>query len=119
MKHIEKQELLEQLAICSCLRIKPIFTVRYMPWGLVPFVTAKNGFVLIIGTQLYPIGYKKICEQIQDKLSMRESQVSRNLREIAPKMRTRWPIAVGTEIPEDASKRLSYWLRTGRLPPRS
>ena len=119
LKHMEKQELIDQLDICSYLGIKPIFIVRYMPFGLVPLVTGRNGFVLIIGTQIYPIGYKRICEQIQDKLSIPESQVSRKLREIAPKMRTRWPIAVSTQLPEDDCQRLAYWLKTGKLPPRS
>jgi len=119
LKHIEKQELLEQLEICSCLKIKPVFVVRYMPFTFVPTVTARGGFVLILGIQLYPIGHKKICQQIQDKLSIPESQLSNRLRKIAPKMRTRWPIEVATELPEDASNRLSYWLKTGKMPPRS
>jgi hypothetical protein len=119
LKHIEKQELLEQLEICSYLKIKPVFIVRYMPFTFVPTVTARGGFVLILGIQLYPIGHKKICQQIQDKLSIPESQLSRRLRQIAPKMRTRWPIEVATELPEDASNRLSYWLKTGKMPPRS
>jgi len=117
LKHIELGELLEQLDICDCLRIKPVFIVRYMPWSFVPYVTNRDGFVVTLGTQLYPIGYKKICQQIQDKLSIPENKVSRKLREIAPKMRTKWPIEVSTELPQDASDRLSYWFKTGKLPP--
>lgn len=119
LKHIELDELLEQLDICACLRIKPVFIVRYMPWSFIPYVTNKHGFAATLGTQLYPIGYKKICEQIQDKLSIPENKVSRKLREIAPKMRTKWPIEVSTELPRDASSRLSHWFKTGKLPPAS
>lgn len=119
LKHIEKQELLEQLEICRCLKIRPIFIVRYMPWSFVPIVRGRDGFVITLGTQFYPIGHKKMCQQIQDKLSIPESQLSSRLRKTAPKMRTRWPIEVATELPEDARRRLAYWLKTGKLPPPS
>jgi hypothetical protein len=119
LKSIEKDELLEQLEICDCLEIKPLFIVRYMPWGLVPFVTDRGGFVITLGIQMYPLGHKKLCQQIQNKLSLPENQISKKLRDIAPKMRTKWPIEVSTELPEDACKRLAYWLKTGKLPPRS
>jgi len=119
LKSIEKEELSEQMDICDCLEIKPIFIVRYMPWSLVPLVTDREGFVLTLGTQMYPLGHKKLCQQIQDKLSLPENQISKKLRDIAPKMRTKWPIEVSTELPEDACKRLAYWLKTGKIPPRS
>jgi hypothetical protein len=117
LKGIEKEELLEQLDICDFLQVKPLFIVRYMPWDFVPAVVKRGGFVLTLGTQLWPIGHRKLCEQIQEKMSIPHSHVSTKLKQIAPKMRTRWPIAVLTELPEDAASRLAYWLETGRIPP--
>lgn len=113
---IERMELYVKLAMCKYLGLKPIFIVRYMPWSFVPYVTAEGGFVLTLGDQIYPLGYRKLCQEIQDKLSLSESQVSKRLKDLAPKMRTRWPIQVSTFLPEDACQRLSYWLKTGRLP---
>lgn len=118
LKSMEKDELIEQLDICACLGLKPLFILRYLPWSLVPFVTHRSGFVITLGTQSYPIGHRKLCYQIKRKMSIPESQVSKKLRQIAPKMRTDWPIDVITELPEDARNRLSYWLKTGRIPPR-
>jgi hypothetical protein len=54
----------------------------------------------------------------QDKLSVTSGKVSEKLKTLAPKMRTQWPIVIATEIPEDARNRLSYWLKTGKFPPR-
>jgi len=113
---IERRELDTKLQMCDYLGLKPIFIVRYMPWSFVPDVTAKGGFVLTLGDQIYPLGYRKLCHEIQDKLSFSETQISRRLKSLAPKMRTRWPIQVSTCLPEDACRRLSYWLKTGRLP---
>jgi hypothetical protein len=117
LKSMEKDELLVQLEICDYLGITPIFIVRYMPWSLVPLVRAKGGLVLTLGTQIYPLGYRKVCQQIQDKLSLPEGRISKKLRDIAPKMRTKWPIEVRTDLPESACYRLAYWLKTGKLPP--
>ncbi len=116
LKGIEKEELLEQLDICNLLRVKPLFIVRYMPWDFVPAVVERGGFVITLGTQLWPIGHRKVCEQIQEKMSIPDSHVSTKLKQIAPKMRTRWPIAVMTEVPEAAASRLAYWLNTGKIP---
>jgi len=115
---IEKDELDIKLEMCDYLGLKPIFIVRYMPWSFVPAVTDKGGFVLTLGDQIYPLGYRKLCQEIQNKLSLSETQISRRLKDLAPKIRTRWPVRVSTSLPEDACQRLSYWLRTGRLPPR-
>jgi hypothetical protein len=119
LKPIERNELLLQLSICDYLGLKPVFIVRYMPWSFLTDITAQKGFLLTLGTQIYPLGFNKLCQQIRDKLSISESHVSQKLRQLAPKMRTTWPIEVLTEIPADASERLSFWLRTGRLPTRS
>jgi len=116
LKGIEKEELLEQLYICAFLQVKPIFIVRYMPWDFVPDVIKRGGFVITLGTQLWPIGHRKLCEQIREKMSIPDSHVSTKLKQIAPKMRTRWPIAVMTELPEAAASRLAYWLDTGKIP---
>lgn len=118
LKSIEKQELLEQLEICDFLGVKPLFIVRYMPWSFVPLVTVRGGFVITLGIQIYPLGYRRLCQQIQGKLSIPKDKISKKLREIAPKMRTQWPTEVRTELPEDACKRLAYWLTTGKIPPR-
>lgn len=117
LKSIEKEELLEQMEICDFLGVKPLFIVRYMPWSFVPLVIDRGGFVITLGTQIYPLGHRKICQQIKDKLSIPEDRVSKRLRQIAPKMRTQWPTEVGTELPEGACKRLAYWLLTGEIPP--
>lgn len=119
LKPIQRNELLLQLSICNYLGLIPIFIVRYMPWSFLPDITAQNGFLLTLGTQLYPLGFNRLCQQIRAKLSLPESHVAQKLRQLAPKMRTAWPIEVMTEIPADASERLSIWLRTGRLPQRS
>lgn len=113
---IERKELNIKLEMCQYLGLKPIFIVRYMPWSFVPDVTGKGGFVLTLGDQIYPLGYRKLCEEIQDKLSLSETHISRSLKSLAPKMRTRWPVQVRTFLPKDACERLSYWLKTGRLP---
>ena len=113
---IERKGLSVKLEMCEYLGLKPIFIVRYMPWSFVPDVTRKGGFVLTLGDQIYPLGYRRLCQEIQDKLSLSESQVSKRLKDLAPKMRTRWPVQVRTFLPEDACERLSYWLKTGRLP---
>lgn len=119
LKSMEKDELLEQLDICDCLGVKPLFILRYLPWSLVPFVTTRGGFVITLGVQAYPIGHRKLCQQIKHKMSISTSQVSQRLKQIAPKMRTDWPIDVITELPEDARFRLAYWLKTGKIPPRT
>lgn len=115
LKPIELSELLIQLEICDCLRVLPIFIVRYMPWSFLPWILVRGGLLLTLGTQLWPLGYNKLCQEIQSKMSL--PQVSTKLRGIAPKMRTRWPIEVATQIPEDAANRLAFWIGTGKIPP--
>lgn len=114
LKGIEKNELEEQLAICSYLDLQPIFIVRYMPFSFVPLIRQNQGFLIVIGNQLWPLGYRELCQNIKTKMSI--STISSSLRELAPKVRTEWPIEVRTEIPEDASNRLKNWITTGEYP---
>lgn len=113
---IERKELSIKLEMCKYLGLKPIFIVRYMPWDYVPLVTARQGLVLTLGDQLYPLGYRKLCREIQAKLSLPKTHISSRLKNLAPKMRMVWPVRIATSLPEDACQRLSYWLKTGKLP---
>jgi len=116
LKPIEKEELEEQLEICSHLKIKPIFVVRYMPFSFTHLIKQQQGFLLVIGNQLWPLGYRTLCENIKSKMSISTNQISNKLKRLAPKLRSEWPIEIRTDIPEDASKRLNYWITTRQYP---
>jgi hypothetical protein len=116
LKSIEKKELLEQLDICNHLKIKPIFIVRYMPFSFAHLIKQQQGFLLVIGNQLWPLGHRKLCENIKSKMSLSTNLISKKLKELAPKVRSEWPIEIRTDIPVDASKRLNYWITTGNYP---
>jgi hypothetical protein len=116
LKPIEKEELEEQLEICSYLNIKPIFIVRYMPFSFTHLIKRQQGFLLVIGNQLWPLGYRKRCETIKTKMSISANVVSEKLKELAPKLRSEWPIEIRTDIPENHSKRLRHWITTGKYP---
>lgn len=116
LKPIEKKELEEQLEICSHLRIKPIFVVRYMPFSFTHLIKQQQGFLLVIGNQLWPLGHRKLCENIKSKMSVSTNLISKKLKELAPKLRSEWPIEIRTDIPVGPSKRLNYWITTGEYP---
>jgi hypothetical protein len=116
LKSIEKKELLEQLEICYHLKIKPVFVVRYMPFSFTPLIKQQQGFLLVIGNQLWPLGHRRLCENIKSKMSISTNLISQKLKELAPKLRSEWPLEVRTDIPEGASKRLNYWITTGEYP---
>lgn len=113
LKSIEKPELLEQMEICSHLRVKPLFIVRYMPFSFTPLIKQQDGFLSVIGNQLWPFGYRQKCEIVKKKLS---TPMPEGVKILAPKVRSQWPIEVRADIPEDASKRLNYWITTGKYP---
>ena len=75
LKPIEKNELEEQIKICSYLHIKPVFIVRYMPFSFVPLVKQNEGFLLVIGNQLWPLGYRQLHSKIVSKLSISTKQI--------------------------------------------
>jgi len=117
LKPIEKEELEEQLEICSHLKIKPIFVVRYMPFSFINLIKQQQGFLLVIGNQIWPLGHRKLCENIKSRMSISTNLIPQKLKELAPKLRSEWPIEIRTDIPEDASKRLNYWITSGKYPP--
>ena len=119
LKSIEKYELEVQLSICSDLQLRPVFIVRYMPFSFVHLIKQKQGLLLVIGNQLWPLGYKHLCDQIRSKMSISPTMVSGKLNKLAPKLRTAWPIEVRTDIPEVPAKHLNYWITTGKYPERS
>jgi hypothetical protein len=113
LKSIDKTELLEQIHICSHLRIKPLFIVRYMPFSFTQFIKEAGGFLAVLGNQLWPQGYRELCETIRGRLSI---TVPESLKRLTPKVRSQWPIEVRGDIPEDVSGRLHYWITTGKYP---
>ncbi len=113
LKSIEQSELLKQIQICSHLKVKPLFIVRYMPFSFSPLIKQNKGFLAVLGNQLWPIGHRQLCETIKRRMSV---TVPENLKNLAPKVRTEWPVEVRTDIPEGTSKRLNYWITTGKYP---
>jgi hypothetical protein len=113
LKSIEQSELFTQIQICSHLKIKPLFIVRYMPFSFTPLIKQNRGFLAVLGNQLWPIGHGQRCETIKRRMSV---TIPESLRKLAPKIRSEWPVEIRADIPEGTSKHLNYWITTGKYP---
>lgn len=108
---IDDDEFYPKITMCRHLGLRPVFICRYMVWSYVPKVRDAGGFVITIGNQMYPLGYKHLVEEIRDKMSLPDSKIPARLQAIAPKLRHQWPIEVRTDLPPDVCQRISDRIR--------
>lgn len=110
--HIDPKEFSIKLEMCQYLGLRPIFIVRYMPWSFTPSVTQQGGYMITLGNQIYPLGYRRFVQELKSKLSLPYVRTSEILMSIAPKLRQEWPLEVRTDLPEDVSLRLATWFHS-------
>lgn len=68
--YIDKDELEIKLQMCSFLKIRPLFIMRYSPKTYNKMVNDYGGFVLIFETQIYELSQEKLVKKIKDVLGL-------------------------------------------------
>jgi len=58
------------MQMCQELRLAPLFIARMMPKNYINDVFRAGGLVLIMGYQLYPLGFAALARQVRDRLQL-------------------------------------------------
>jgi len=67
---MQKEEIDIKIELCEYLGLKPVFAVRMFPKSWIDEIRRKGGFSLIMKYQFYPIGSKKLAEEVAQKLEL-------------------------------------------------
>lgn len=68
--YIEHDLLEIKLEMCAYLQVVPMFVARMMPKTYINEVALANGFCLIMGRQFYPLGYRALAIEVQQRLGL-------------------------------------------------
>lgn len=68
--YIDKEELETKLEMCSYLRIKPFFIMRWSPKTYNKMIIDNGGHVLLFETQIYELSQEKLVRKIKDILGL-------------------------------------------------
>jgi hypothetical protein len=68
--YIEKKELDIKIELCMHLGVRPVFVVRMMPKTWIQEVVQADGFVLIMGYQLYHWTHRELAKKVNGELGL-------------------------------------------------
>jgi hypothetical protein len=90
LPYIPRSEFEIKLKMCKFLGIKPVFAVHWLPKSYIWQVYKQGGFGWLFEYQLYPLGYERLCQQLQKRLG--------------------FPVMVMTELPATPQRLFSTWV---------
>lgn len=85
LSYMERDEFDVKLDICEHLGVIPLWILRYAPKPQFDEIKARNGFILIFKSQIYPLGQKPLTDEIWKLM--------------------RLPVAIWKKFPEKVEKR--------------
>lgn len=87
--YIDRDEFDAKLAMCQFLGIRPFFIVRAMPKSYIYEVVQRNGFVLVLNNQHYPLLANDLMVRVRNQLQL--------------------PVAMIRSLPDTALNRFEAW----------
>lgn len=78
--YISLGELEIKLNMCSHLALVPLFILRFAPKNYINNVYRRGGFTLLFEEQIYPIGQRRLMEEVRSKLGLKV-QSPRDIKE--------------------------------------
>ena len=100
---ISIKDIREKIEICNFLGLTPVFAGRWLG-PHIHHLEASNGFAWIFNSQLYPLGYKRLVQDISKSLSL----YSRKTNSIEKY----FPVTVSGDLPQDSVRQFEAWIGT-------
>lgn len=69
--YIGRKELMVKLKMCDFLGLRPLLIMRALPKTYIYEINQYGGFALLFEAQVYPFGYKKLAQNIQEVLGLK------------------------------------------------
>lgn len=98
------KEIDVKIEICEKLGLTPVFAIRWMrPY--MECIRLQGGFSWVFKTQMYPLGYEKMVDELYQKLSAVEKTDTRGHR-------LDFPITVRTELTKKIRAKFENWVNS-------